>query len=296
MEASNRIRLSRLYFRGIAGWWRNSAIRRHSLPILLLFTVFSSILGITLAHSSLAGLTSEVVRDVSIALLISSTVGLFYELIAQGRMLEEASGLLLAGLHREGSRIEELMNTIQQNNRAYEAGVINIGRTRRFFHIDIAHHEDSPKKVGVLAIHGGRIWANEDIKTKVLTNPECEVRVILLNPDASAIEARAGEAPGEYDAISMRRQIHAAISILKKWKSKNPVHCELRLTDSNPSFWLVTLDNTMYVSGYPRGKGSQQSEVYKLRASQHSLFHHFKDFFDRTWDQSEEPRAWSEGE
>jgi hypothetical protein len=281
-----KLSLFAVYAGGLRNWLaKNKWIKENSVLAFLSLVMLICILSLTLNHkygSKLGETGRELSRDVIIAILIANTVGLFYEFFARKSMAEELLRVVKQQLRKDDQMVERLTRALQEYQRITGFGFIDMGLSRSFLHEDISKNLRSVKEIRVLALHGARLWVNKDLKTTVL-NTSASIRVLLLQPDSNYVVSRVGEFPEEYGHKAIRAQIISAIRLLQKWKEKKGAACQTRLYDEIPSFWLVFVDDLLYLSSYSRNRNSQDSEVYKIRSQKHSLFQMFDEHFERLW-------------
>lgn len=220
--------------------------------------------------------------EVIIAILVATTVGLFYELVARRSMTDETISVVK-------EQISESIASLGSGGKQDSSGFVGFSVSRQYVHSDIPQHLSKARTIKVMAIHGTRLWANRDFERAVLENAAVELKVLLLNPDSSFVLSRVEEQPAAYDQEVMSGEIRSCVQKLRKWQARKDGAIQLKLYDFPPSFWLVIVDSVLYLSSYDRGKVSQDSAVFKFDNREGSLFHIFSEHFDRIWAQAEDP-------
>lgn len=280
--SENKPRLSSIYAPGFVRWLsQQQSIRENALLAVLLLAFILSVTGLVaidlfLNHSSLG---YRVTTEVIVAVLIATTVGLFYELIARRSMVTETVKLV------RGEMAPELA-LLRESRIGAESGLIGFGTNRQYVHRDITQHLLVARRIDVLAIHGTRLWGNREFEQAILDNPVLEFRALLLEPSSSFVRVRVEEHPEAYDREVMASEIASCIQKLRKWQNRKNGLVRLRLYDYPPSFWLVFVDNILYLSAYESGKVSQDSAVFKFDSRPGSLYHVFAEHFERIWRQT----------
>jgi hypothetical protein len=253
-------------------------LKENSVLLVLLVVLFMAVGGLILLHlygQLLEELWHDVIRDLIIAVLVGITVGLFYELVARKTMSQELLKI-----------VNEQLDFMRASQRIASSGLIDVARSRAFVHQDIPTTLTGAKQIRILALHGKRLWANSELKHALL-NKGTTSKILMLTPDSDVyIMSRAAESPADYNARAIQLQINSELQVLRKFQETKGNGLEIGLYDEPPSFWLVFVDDVVYVSGYSKGRDTQDTEVYKFRKQKNSMYYLFSDYFDRLWETS----------
>lgn len=268
-------KLRAIYAPGLTRWLKGAV--KANLLIATLIAVFALSVLLFAGIDSVFAQSNLVYRigtDVITAVLIATTVGLFYELIARSSMTTETVRIVKQEL---GSELDAIR---QRGDR--DCGLIGFGETHDYFHQNIVKHLPTAGCIKVMAIHGTRVWANSEIRRAVVDRPGVGLEALMLAPDSRFVQARVDEYPEAYDLDVIRGQITAHVQLLQNWKTRN-AHIQIKLYDYPPSFWLVIVDDVLYISVYGKGKLSQEAAVYKFDNRRNSLYHFFHEHFSHVW-------------
>jgi hypothetical protein len=269
-----------VYAAGIKKWVKSNSFIRTNLLLVVLGAVFLVCVLLLAALDQFSepsdGLVYRVGAEVVTAVLVATTVGLFYELVARKGMTRETVDVVKQQLAGE-------LAAFHDGQMGAAAGLIGYGTARQYVHQDLTNHLSSVGNVRAMVIHGTRIWSNRDLERAITDNPSVTLRALLLAPSSPFVQSRADEYPDAYDREVMRGQIASAAGLLHKWHERNGSRCQLKLYDYPPSFWLLFIDDVLYLSEYERGKVSQDSAVFKFDDRPHSLYHMFNEYFERAW-------------
>ena len=111
------------------------------------------------------------------------------------------------------------------------------------------------------------------------------VRVLLLDPDAPAASARAreiGEQPTGFTA-----GIRMAIARIGELADCPNVHLRVALYRDLPTWRMIRLDDTLFLSAFGRWSEGHRSGMYKLTAAANGVLHAgFLRHFDNVWERS----------
>lgn len=283
-DSEDKPKLSSVYAPGFVRWIAERRAIRENAVLVALASTFALAVGVLIAvdlfldHSSLA---YRIAVEVIVAVLVATTVGLFYELVARRNMVGETVKLVRGELQQE-------LALLRESRIGAESGLIGFGPNRQYIHQDVTQYLSAARRIDVLAIHGTRLWGNRELERAILDNPALELRALLLKPDSPFVEARVAEHPEAYDRDVMAGEIVSCIQKLRKWQNRKDGLVRLELYDYPPSFWLVFVDNILYLSAYERRRVSQDSPVFKFDSRPGSLYHVFSEHFERIWDQAAE--------
>ncbi|MGW1195119.1 helix-turn-helix domain-containing protein [Streptomyces sp. NPDC002536] len=142
---------------------------------------------------------------------------------------------------------------------------------------DIRREAQTASELDVLAVRGlGLLGLNDSLLRGLLSRPEGirkKVRVFLLAPDAPAIAQRAAEIGESPESLSSG--VHLAESRLRELAET----CELELYRYRmlPTWRIIRLDTTMFVSAFDAGWEGHESATYRLvETSQGPLYRGFR--------------------
>jgi transcriptional regulator with XRE-family HTH domain len=144
---------------------------------------------------------------------------------------------------------------------------------------DIQRLAASATRLDVLAVRAlGVIALNDSLLRGSLAGERAvSVRVLLLDPESLAATRRAGEI-GE-SAESFGNGIRMSLSRLRELSES--VRLEVHLYDSLPTWRLLGLDDTLYVSTFADRWEGHESPTYKVvKTEGGALYHGFRRMFD----------------
>jgi hypothetical protein len=263
-----------VYAPGLSRWLARGGLREHALSIALV-AVFALCVGayllldLAVRQSSLG---YKIGSDVTTAVLVATTVGLFYELVARASMTRETIKV-----------VTHELTAFREVSRGSEYGLVGFGPSRRFFHEDVEQHLATMRSIKVMAIHASRVWANHSIQRAIVGRRDVQLEALFLTPDSHFIESRVGDYPEVYDYDVMRDQIRSHIRMLDTWQKRKGGDVRVKTYDMPPAFWLIFIDDVLYLSDYGRGLLSQDTPVYKFDDRQRSLYHMFHEYFVHVW-------------
>lgn len=133
--------------------------------------------------------------------------------------------------------------------------------------------------VQIMAVRGlGIIGLNDSLLRRRVQNRQTLVRVLLLDPDGEAAERRAaeiGEALGVFKA-----GVRLSIELLAELASGGAT-VEAYLYDLLPTWRMISLDSTMFLSAFGAQHEGHMSPMYQLTGSPHGALHRgFRRFFE----------------
>ncbi|MFF4737564.1 helix-turn-helix domain-containing protein [Streptomyces sp. NPDC001262] len=185
-----------------------------------------------------------------------------YERIADGLTMPDAARHLL-GLapakqaHRDDAACEPGMHP----------EVVRVYPAQSAAAQDIRQQAQDMSELDILAVRGlGLFGFNDSLLRGLLSRPDCapkKVRVFLLDPDAPAIATRAAEI-GESPA-SLSSGVHLAEARLRELATC--CRLELYRYRALPTWRIIRLDTTMFVSAFDAGWEGHESATYKVVAT-----------------------------
>lgn len=159
--------------------------------------------------------------------------------------------------------------------------VVRVYATQADASEDIQQLAVSARQLDVLAVRGlGLIGLNDSLLRSSLARPEgrqaLQVRVLLLDPDSPALAVRAAEI-GE-SAESLAGGVKLAEARLRELSSV----CDLEVYryGMHPTWRVIKLDDTMFVSAFDAGWEGHESATYKVMETPHGpLYRGFQRMF-----------------
>lgn len=147
---------------------------------------------------------------------------------------------------------------------------------------DIQQLATSVKELDVLAVRGlGLIGLNDSLLRSSLARPDGQqapqVRVLLLDPESSALAIRAAEI-GE-SAESLASGVKLAETRLRELESV----CDLQVYrySMHPTWRVIRLDSTIFVSAFDVGWEGHESAAYKVMETPNGpLYRGFQRMFE----------------
>lgn len=144
---------------------------------------------------------------------------------------------------------------------------------------EIQRQAGTAAEIDVLAVRGlGLVALNDALLRPSLTRPDGpRVRVLLLDPEAPALALRAAEI-GE-SAESLAGGVRLAEARLREVAPGRRI--EVYRYRILPTWRIIRLDTTMYVSAFDAGWEGHESATYKVMATPHGpLYRGFRRMFD----------------
>lgn len=222
---------------------------------------------VAVAVGMLQGRVSEILRGRREV----TTLELF-ERIADGlEMPDDARMLLgLAPVHPAG------LDHLSASGRA-EILAVFPSQARARPEIEQRAHEAT--EVEILAVRGlGIIGMNDSLLRSRIRQRSTTVRVLLLDPDGEAAGRRAaeiGEKPGSFTA-----GIRLSIELLHDLADEG-ADVEAHVYDVLPTWRVIGLDSTLFVSAFGDSHEGHTSPMYKITGSPHGALHRgFRRFMD----------------
>ncbi|MYT31061.1 MULTISPECIES: helix-turn-helix transcriptional regulator [unclassified Streptomyces] len=160
--------------------------------------------------------------------------------------------------------------------------VVRVYATQASASEDIKQLAMSARRLDILAVRGlGLVGLNDSLLRSSLARPEGQqapqVRVLLLDPESPALAVRAAEI-GE-SAESLAGGVKLAEARLRELSSV----CDLRVYRyrMQPTWRVIRLDGTMFVSAFDAGWEGHESAIYKvMEAPQGPLYRGFRRMFE----------------
>lgn len=214
---------------------------------------------VAVAVGMLQGRVSEILRGNRTV----TTLELF-ERIADGlEMPDDARMLLgLAPVHPAG------LDHLSASGRAEILAVYPSQSTAR---PEIEQRAKEASEVEVLAVRGlGIIGMNDSLLRSRIRHRDTAVRVLLLDPDGEAALRRAaeiGETPGSFSA-----GIRLSIERLRDLAADGAA-VEAHVYDVLPTWRVISLDATLFVSAFGDSHEGHTSPMYKITGSPHGALH-----------------------
>ncbi|MBN9740617.1 hypothetical protein DMP23_05765 [Amycolatopsis sp. A1MSW2902] len=222
---------------------------------------------IAVAVGLLQGRVSEIVRG-------SRTVTALqlFERIADGLEMPDDARMLLglapvhpAGLdHLGASGRAEILAVFPSQSRARP---------------EIEQRAGEATEVDVLAVRGlGILGMNDSLLRTHVRQRAASVRVLLLDPDGEAAERRAAEIGEKWGSFSAG--IRLSIELLHDLADEG-AEVEAHTYDVLPTWRVIGLDSTLFVSAFGNSHEGHTSPMYKITGSPHGALHRgFRRFMD----------------
>ncbi|WP_189308416.1 helix-turn-helix domain-containing protein [Streptomyces albospinus] len=144
---------------------------------------------------------------------------------------------------------------------------------------EIRRRARTASELDVLAVRGlGLIGLNDSLLRGSVTRPDPpQVRVLLLDPEAPALAVRAAEI-GE-SVESLASGVRLAEARLRELSDSGDVRVyRYRML---PTWRIIRLDSTLFVSAFDAGWEGHESATYKLMETPHgSLYRGFRRMFE----------------
>ena len=225
---------------------------------------------IAVAVGLLQGRVSEIVRGARSVTALES-----FERIADGLSMPDDARMLLglAPVHPAG------LDHLSASGRAEILAVYPAQSSARGEIDTLAKHATI---VDVLAVRGlGIVGLNDSLVRSAVRANRAQLRVLLLDPDSEAAQRRAseiGESVGSFTAgirLSLERLNELAA---------DGVDVHVGLYPILPTWRLIGLDNTLFVSAFGETHEGHTSPMYKITPSPHGALHRgFRRFVDELW-------------
>jgi transcriptional regulator with XRE-family HTH domain len=125
------------------------------------------------------------------------------------------------------------------------------------------------RHIDILAVRGlGIIGLNDSLLRQTLTAAGArEVRALLLDPDGAAAERRAAEIGESLDSFTSG--VRLSVARLTELAEHTDVTVEVYLYDLLPTWRVIVLDETMFVSAFGADSEGHTSPMYKITSSAH---------------------------
>jgi transcriptional regulator with XRE-family HTH domain len=207
----------------------------------------------------LQGRVSEILRGTRTVTALES-----FERIAAGLDMPDDARMLLglAPVHPAG---------LDHLSAAGRAEILAVYPSQSTARAEIERSAQQASEVDVLAVRGlGIIGFNDSLVRSRIQERSAMVRVLLLDPECESAHRRAneiGEAYGSFTTgirLSLER-----LAELAEQGAKLEVH----LYDMLPTWRLIGLDDTLFVSAFGERHEGHTSPMYKITGSPHGALH-----------------------
>ncbi|WP_236789646.1 helix-turn-helix transcriptional regulator [Amycolatopsis sp. GM8] len=213
------------------------------------------------------GRVSEIMRGTRTVTALDS-----FERIADGLAMPDDARMLLglAPVHPAG------LDHLSASGRAE---ILAVYPSQSAARPEIEQLAGEAELVEVLAVRGlGIIGLNDSLLRRRVQARQVHVRVLLLDPDGEAARRRAveiGETTGVFQA-----GVRLSIELLADLAASGAT-VEGYLYDLLPTWRLITLDSTLFLSAFGEQNEGHTSPMYKLTGSPHGALHRgFRRFSD----------------
>jgi transcriptional regulator with XRE-family HTH domain len=135
------------------------------------------------------------------------------------------------------------------------------------------------RALGLIALNDSLLRSALSLRTKPI-----RVRVLLLDPDAPAVAVRASEIGESSDAFA--NGIRLSIARIAELTDHPCVDLQVAIYQELPTWRMIRLDDTLYLSAFGRWSEGHRSGMYKLTAAANGVLHagfirHFQDAWQR---------------
>ncbi|AJT64435.3 hypothetical protein T261_2762 [Streptomyces lydicus] len=159
--------------------------------------------------------------------------------------------------------------------------VVRVYATQSAASEDIQQLATSAGELDVLAVRGlGLIGLNDSLLRSSLTRSEgqqvCRVRVLLLDPESPSLAARAAEIGESTESLS------GGVKLAEARLRELSGICDLQVYryKLHPTWRIIRLDDTMFVSVFDAGWEGHESASYKVMETPHGpLYRGFQRMF-----------------
>lgn len=200
-----------------------------------------------------------------------------FERIADGLAMPDDARMLLglAPLHPAG------LDHLSASGRAE---ILAVYPSQSAARLEIESLAERAVSIDVLAVRGlGIIGMNDSLLRARIRDRAVTVRVLLLDPDGEAAHRRAveiGETHGSFTA-GVRLALERVADLAREGAS-----IEAHVYDILPTWRVIRLDATLFISAFGETHEGHTSPMYKLAGSPHGAlhrgFHRFMDELRRT--------------
>lgn len=222
---------------------------------------------IATATGILQGRVSEIMRGGRAV----TTLELF-ERIADGLGMPDDARMLLGLAPRHPAGLDHL-------GAAGRAEILAVYPSQSAALPDIRGLAGTAQEIDVLAVRAlGILGMNDSMLRASVQRSAPTVRALLLDPDCPAAERRAAEIRESY--ASFAAGIRLSIERLRELDAQTgSVRCDLYTM--LPTWRVISLDSTMFVSAFGESHEGHTSPMYRLTGSPHGALHRgFRRFID----------------
>lgn len=222
---------------------------------------------IAVATGLLQGRVSEIIRGSRTV----TTLELFQR-IADGLDMPDDARMLLGLAPRHPAGLDHL-------GARGRAEVIAVYASQSSALPDIRGLTEAARTVDVLAVRGlGIIGLNDSLLRASVKRSASRVRVLLLDPDCEAAHRRAAEIGESYGTFSSG--VRLSIERLRELAAAG-VQVEGHVYDLLPTWRVIGLDGTLFVSAFGESHEGHTSPMYRIAGSPHGALHRgFRRFTD----------------
>lgn len=230
---------------------------------------------LAVATGLLQGRVSEIIKGTRTVTTLD-----VLERVADGLGMPDEARLLLglAPLHPAG------LDHLGSSGRAE---VIAVYPSQQAATADIHAGVRNAREVEILAVRGlGIIGLNDSLlRPAVAKASPYTVRVLLLDPESQAAHRRAEEIGESFESFA--GGVWLAVARLRELAEQTEVAVEVYLYDLLPTWRVIALDGTLFVSAFGEATEGHTSSMYKISATVsggalHRGFRRFIDELQRT--------------
>ncbi len=123
------------------------------------------------------------------------------------------------------------------------------------------------REVRILAVRGlGIIGLNDSLlRSAVAGRSPCAVRALLLDPESAAARRQAEEIGESFESFASG--VSLAIARLRELAEQTDATVEVYLYDLLPTWRVIALDGSMFVSAFGEGTEGHTSPMYKISST-----------------------------
>lgn len=207
---------------------------------------------LAVATGLLQGRVSEIIKGARTVTALD-----VFERIADGLSMPDGARLLLGLAPLQPVGLDHL-------GPSGRAEVIAVYPSQQAAAADIRVGVRSAQEVDILAVRGlGIIGLNDSLlRPAVAKASPCRVRALLLDPESQAAYRRAKEIGESFDSFA--GGVELALARLRELAEHTEATVEVYLYDLLPTWRVIALDDTLFVSAFGEVTEGHTSPMYKI--------------------------------